>query len=946
MRILYSNVDGLISKKLELTDLLKSKKPEIVCLTETKLKDILDINLLGWSEYNIWRRDRKGKQGGGVCILTSNKLKVTEINLVTERAEVIAVEVTTNDTGNEKIVVAVAYVPPKTKSWSKENHKLMRNETLSVIESILRLNMDIFLCGDFNCKEVNWEEMETGAGEGNWGYDVLNMAMDNLLYQHVDQATRSRGGDTPSRLDLFFSRKIEDVQDIQYLTPFGKSDHDVLDIQLLLKYKLTIEEEKYKEGRWNFAKANFREINKYFRDQGWENVLAEDNVNKKLEAFMEVYTDGINKFVPTFKENNKLVKHRAWFNYECTKAKEMKDKAWKKMRKWDTEENSRQYKDARNKYTEVRRRTEAHYEKKTLENYERNPKMFFKYVNGKRKIKDTIQKIRIGNRISEDIAEITEELNRNFASVFTREETFTPPAVSVANLDTMPDLVFTREQLIEKMRRVDPNKSVGPDGVSGWILKENAEELSTPILNIMNTSLETGIVPSEWKKATIVPIFKGGNREKPLNYRPVSLLSILMKILESFVRDKWVEYLEKENIITDQQFGFREGRSCVSNLLSFYSRVVDVVDQREGWVDCVYLDFKKAFDKVPHDRLLWKLKDIGRVGDKLYKWMENYLRERKMQTMVRGKSSSWTEVASGVPQGSVLAPVLFLIFVNDLPEGLSSYVNMFADDAKLMKRVKKQEDCWALQDDLKNIHKWSTKWNMEFNAEKCKVLEIGKSQYRPRHDYKLGNVELLKADKEKDLGIIIQNNMSPESHVNKLVRESLSLLANIRMTFNYLDENIMKKLITAIIRPRVEYAAVAWSPHMRKHIDKIERIQRAATKMIPGMEDMEYQERLNALNLPTLEQRRKRGQQIQLYKCVRGMEKIDLESFIERDRGERTRGHIYKLKLPTSKTDLKSKRFPSNAIIKWNNLPAEVVSAPSVNSFKARYDKFMSGGGN
>ena len=271
---------------------------------------------------------------------------------------------------------------------------------------------------------------------------------------------------------------------------------------------------------------------------------------------------------------------------------------------------------------------------------------------------------------------------------------------------------------------------------------------------------------------------------------------------------------------------------------------------------------------------------------------------------------------------------------------------MFADDAKVLRRVKTLEDCSMLQIDLNKLYEWSKTWNMAFNAEKCKILEMGISQRRPRYEYKLGNEKLNKAVQEKDLGIVIQDNLSPESHVNKLVRESLSLLANIRMTFTYLDENIMKKIITTIIRPKLEYAVTTWAPHMGKHKDKLEKVQRVATKMIPGMDGKNYEERLKILNLPTLEQRRKRGQQIQLFKVVRGMEKIDQESFIERDYGERTRGHDYKLILPTSKSDVKNKRFPFNSILKWNELPARVVSAPSVSSFKDQYDQLMKIGGN
>ena len=201
-------------------------------------------------------------------------------------------------------------------------------------------------------------------------------------------------------------------------------------------------------------------------------------------------------------------------------------------------------------------------------------------------------------------------------------------------------------------------------------------------------------------------------------------------------------------------------------------------------------------------------------------WMKSYLTGRKMKTMVRGVSSEWAEVVSGVPQGSVLAPLMFLIYINDLPDGVRSYVNMFADDAKMMRQVKNQEDCQDLQKDLDVIQEWSDKWMMEFNADKCHVLEMGRSMHRPHARYNLGGVELKSADKEKDLGVVVQSNLSPEGHINKVVGEGLAIVANIRTTFTHLDEKLIKKVIESILRPKLEYAQVVWAPPLKKHMRK------------------------------------------------------------------------------------------------------------------------------
>ena len=189
---------------------------------------------------------------------------------------------------------------------------------------------------------------------------------------------------------------------------------------------------------------------------------------------------------------------------------------------------------------------------------------------------------------------------------------------------------------------------------------------------------------------------------------------------EKIVKETWMKILEEGKVLTRCQYGFRRGRSCSSNLMSFYSRVVDIVQERDGWVDGVYLDLKKAFDKVPHRRLLWKIENYGRIGGGLLEWMKDYLNEREMRTVIKKNDcSSWLKVMSGVPQGSVLGPIMFLVYVNDLIDGIDSHINLFADDAKLMRRVQDVDDCMMLQRDTEKISDWSKTWQMEFNVKKC-----------------------------------------------------------------------------------------------------------------------------------------------------------------------------------------------------------------------------------
>ena len=258
-------------------------------------------------------------------------------------------------------------------------------------------------------------------------------------------------------------------------------------------------------------------------------------------------------------------------------------------------------------------------------------------------------------------------------------------------------------------------------------MKEIVDAISVPLAIAFNLSIQDGIVPREWKNANIIPIFKKGSRCKSENYRPVSLTSVICKLLESLLRDHMVEFITRHNLINQTQHGFLKGRSCLTNLLEFMEHISKWADDGSP-VDVIYLDFQKAFDKVPHQRLLIKLKSHG-MGESVVNWVRDWLSGRKQRVVVEGEESSWRPVISGVPQGSVLGPILFLIYINDLENEIGSNILKFADDTKMFRRVESQEDRHQLQSDLNKLVK-SEKWQMLFNKDKCKCyIPSDQAQY-------------------------------------------------------------------------------------------------------------------------------------------------------------------------------------------------------------------------
>ncbi len=398
--------------------------------------------------------------------------------------------------------------------------------------------------------------------------------------------------------------------------------------------------------------------------------------------------------------------------------------------------------------------------------------------------------------------------------------------------------------------------------------------------------------------------------------------------------------MKNNNLFSKDQHGFMEGRSCITNLLVALENWTGILDDK-GSFDCIFLDFMKAFDSVPHERLLLKISAHG-VQGKILGWLRDFLVGRGQKVVVNGESSRREAVLSGVPQGSVLGPVLFILFINDLPEVISATSKLFADDTKIYKRIGDIDNCIELQQDLKCLEDWAQKWNMRFHPGKCKVLRVGRDH--PSFDYTMsdnhGQSKLEEVLTEKDLGITIDNELTFQTHCSNMVSKASRNLAIIRRTFHYLDAETMIPLYKSLVLSHLEYGVDVWSPRLKRDIRSIESVQRRATKLIPGLTDLSYQERLIKLKLPTMVYRRKRGEMIQVYKFLHKIWDINDNSFLTPAIDNRTRGHSLKLFKNRTMTTTRSHFFCNRVIDLWNELPEDVTQAPSVNAFKARLDSF------
>ena len=620
----------------------------------------------------------------------------------------------------------------------------------------------------------------------------------------------------------------------------------------------------------------------------------------------------------------------------------LKQTMWRVYRRTRKEEDYAKYKEALNAATTEIRQSKRSYEQKLACNIKTDSKSFYAYVRSKQNVQDKVGPLEdsAGNIISQGFL-MAEDLNGYFSSVFTKEDISSLPVADAkfqgAKSDYLGPLVVTPELVARKIKAMKDNKSPGVDGIPPKLLMETVDQISIPLARVFNLSLKEGVVPFEWKEANIIPLFKKGSRNKSENYRPVSLTSVICKLLERLIKDHMVDFLVKHKLLNSSQHGFLKARSCLTNILCFLEEITKWIDMGSP-VDIIYLDFQKAFDKVPHQRLLLKLKAHG-IGDSITDWIEQWLTDRRQRVVVDGEVSNWKSVLSGVPQGSVLGPILFLIYINDLDESITSNVLKFADDTKLFRKVNTDGDKQHLQNDLDRLVKWSEKWQMLFNFGKCKCLHTGHGNLNV--NYKMGATVLGTTVKEKDLGVTISADMKVSEQCCIAASKGNQILGLIRRNITYKGKKLIIPLYKAIVRPHLEYCIQAWRPYRKKDIDTLERIQRRATKMIPELRDLSYEERLKECGLTTLETRRLRGDQIEVFKILNGYENIDRNMFFSLKKDSRTRGHEVKLVKDQCRLDIRKHSFSQRTINEWNKLSTDCVTASSVNMFKNKVDTYI-----
>ena len=929
--IMHLNSRSLLNK-LDDLEMINSSilfKFRAIAITETWLSENT-APLIKLEGYNFIYKNRLHKQGGGVGLFLNEHInaKIREdLCLTSDSCEWLAVEIIQNhlkfkNTQKSKnfknIIIYVVYKPPNTNSLI-----FMDALHASLIKAQAKNNI-IYLTGDFNIDILN----DDCHGIGN---DFTNMLFSLNFFPLITCPTRLTST-TATLIDNIFTNHLN--KHCSGLLYSDISDH--LPIFTLSSNKmLEIANNKKSDTFHNFKNSNILLLKNYLHDYDWTHINNSSNANEAFSELITAINNGINICCPVTKSKN-VKKKQQWITNGLLKSINTKNSLYKKFLTNPCEKNKIIFINYRNRLNIIKRKAKKFFYTNQLNSYKNDIKKTWKLINqtiNKCDIKSFPNLLIMDNKQISDPVEICNAFNNSFIStindlVKTEFKSITPNNINsqtttfISNPNSFFMMSTDENEIKNIVKKLKNSSCAGDDNISNSLLKHIIPSIATPLSMCINLSLNTGVFPNQLKTSKVIPIFKGGDRNSVDNYRPISLISSLSKVMEKIVYTRMIHFADQNGIISKNQFGFVKNCSTEQAILNLTQTISNNIDAKLLTLG-VFLDISKAFDSINHELLLKKLYCYGMRGT-IYNWLESYLANRNQYISLNSATSSLLYVQYGVPQGSILGPLLFLLFINDLVH-VSKLLKciLYADDTTLLISGHDIKEMTSiLNQELTAIQNWFNENHLKLNIKKSRCILFGPKIVTNILNFKLflNNEVIPRVESFKFLGVVICSNLSWKNHINLIsnkISKSLGIINRLKLIFS---QNILKNLYYSLIYPYLNYCLLAWGNCSKTHLRCLTRCQNSFVRIYLNLNRFEHiSEYFKIINILTIDQLFVIKSMLFLYKL------INLNLFC-----------VFNIFLPNLTNCVKQR-----SISIWNELPHVMKSCNHYIAFKRSLIKYI-----
>ena len=899
-----------------------TKNLDLFFLTETWLNsNIIDSNFCPLG-YSVIRKDRVGR-GGGVAVIFKNFLNLIEVktNFVSSDGfEFLCFDLILKKL---KLRFLCVYIPP-----SSSKSLVIVSNMIDLIRHLIPKQSPFYILGDFNLPNIDWNISSTTYNDCHKCF--IKFCSENLFTQLIDSSTHKNG----NILDLLLCNymALDRIKFHLVDSPITNiNDHNVI------LFGISVHKNKKPSSKSlypDFRRANFEKINEFLSEINW-NALFNNSKNLQMfyDEFIKTIIFSIKQYVPLIKQKKKMKTYPS----DIKKLLSEKLKLYKQCKL--NKQMVQKYKNVSKKYQKAVKMFNIEHEKSFCQNT--NSKKFYTFVKSKLKLTPSIPVL-----LNENNFPIVSEFdkasffNRSFQKVFIKDCDDKNFKLVQKKCLEMKNFFIGNDEIIKSVNHLKDKIIRTPENIPSYFIKRTVHSLVLPISLIFNCSLATSSVPNQWKVSYVIPVHKKGSKYNPLNYRPISLTSSFCRIFEHIISLKILDHLFSNKLISHKQFGFLPNRSSCHQLLNcLHSWLVSFLSNKSTKV--IYTDIQKAFDSVSHSKLIKTLTQY-RIHKSLVSWFKEFLDNRTQKVVIGNSFSESLPVFSGVPQGGVIGPLLFLIYINDiaLEVDVDSNINLFADDTKIF-----SHSDTILQKSLDKIYHWLKERKLDLNPSKCQVLNIQKSTSCITPDFRINNITLPSTKVFKDLGIFIDENLKWNHHINYVYKIASTISYQVLKSFKSTDINTLKKIYLIYIRPKLEYNSPIWSPYLKKDINHLESIQRKYTRTVFNRCNISYTsyfDRLSKLGIKSLEYRRIEFDLITFFKLINCETTFNLQSIFEPYKSTYLlRGNNRKFRCRQNfNNNVWHNSFFYRSVELWNKLPDELVSCKKVEHFRLRLKKF------